>query len=359
MRKMRFKTKFYIFLYLLVAAATVVGIMASSGAFNAQCAHLNTTKIEGKAATCLKAGLSDGKKCTDCGEIIAEQKEIPALGHVEKKLAAVAPTCSAPGKTAGVRCDRENCRMELVPQVSIAPLVHTPVASGEQDATCTEPGSVGGTHCKDCFITIEAPMITTPPTGHSWVDVPATESTCAVHGHEAARQCSECGEFESELVELPLVDCAEEDLVVLPSVPASCTRTGWTEGVKCSVCDKIHVEQEVAPIDPDAHNYSVLVAEQVDSDCATKTNGTTAVYECLYCHDAIGGDSISWEHDVNGWTESFEATDEHAGEEYGECTHCHSLISRTIPKLPAEPDPEATEEDIFNEENDIDPDGIV
>ena len=37
--------------------------------------------IPGKEATCTETGLTEGKKCSVCGEIITAQEEIPALGH--------------------------------------------------------------------------------------------------------------------------------------------------------------------------------------------------------------------------------------------------------------------------------------
>jgi len=37
--------------------------------------------IPGKEATCTETGLTEGKKCAVCGEIIVAQEEIPALGH--------------------------------------------------------------------------------------------------------------------------------------------------------------------------------------------------------------------------------------------------------------------------------------
>ncbi len=38
-------------------------------------------KLGSKAATCTESGLSEGKKCSVCGEIVEEQKTIAALGH--------------------------------------------------------------------------------------------------------------------------------------------------------------------------------------------------------------------------------------------------------------------------------------
>ncbi|MBR3017162.1 MAG: hypothetical protein IKH57_08820 [Clostridia bacterium] len=37
--------------------------------------------IPGKAATCTEPGLTDGVKCSVCGEVLTAQEEIPALGH--------------------------------------------------------------------------------------------------------------------------------------------------------------------------------------------------------------------------------------------------------------------------------------
>lgn len=37
--------------------------------------------LEGKAATCVEGGLSEGKQCSVCGEIVLEQRSLAALGH--------------------------------------------------------------------------------------------------------------------------------------------------------------------------------------------------------------------------------------------------------------------------------------
>ena len=46
----------------------------------AECAHKNVITLPGKEATCSKTGLTEGKKCGDCGETIIEQEIIPATG---------------------------------------------------------------------------------------------------------------------------------------------------------------------------------------------------------------------------------------------------------------------------------------
>ncbi|MBQ3548623.1 MAG: S-layer homology domain-containing protein [Oscillospiraceae bacterium] len=45
--------------------------------------------IPGKAATCTETGLTDGAKCSVCGEILTEQDVIPALGHDFKHCTCV------------------------------------------------------------------------------------------------------------------------------------------------------------------------------------------------------------------------------------------------------------------------------
>ena len=54
--------------------------------------------IAGKAATCTETGLTDGKKCANCGDILVAQEVIPALGHSHEAV-ITAPTCTAGGYT--------------------------------------------------------------------------------------------------------------------------------------------------------------------------------------------------------------------------------------------------------------------
>ena len=68
--------------------------------------HTEVAIGEAKAATCTEAGMTAGKKCSVCGEVFEEQKELPALGHDWEVIPEVISTCTKKGSTAGVRCTR-------------------------------------------------------------------------------------------------------------------------------------------------------------------------------------------------------------------------------------------------------------
>ncbi len=73
-------------------------------------------------ATCTATGLTEGKKCSACGEILLAQEEIEAHGH---KIVNVAgkPACTEEGLTAGKKCSE--CGLVTVAQEVIPAGTHT------------------------------------------------------------------------------------------------------------------------------------------------------------------------------------------------------------------------------------------
>ncbi len=57
------------------------GVCTGCGRAEPACSHTNTQVLPGTAPTCTEPGWTDGEKCSDCGEVLTAQEEIPALGH--------------------------------------------------------------------------------------------------------------------------------------------------------------------------------------------------------------------------------------------------------------------------------------
>ena len=60
--------------------------------------------VKGKAATCTKTGLTDGKKCSVCGVTTVAQKTIAKKGHKAVTVKGKAATCTKTGLTDGKKC---------------------------------------------------------------------------------------------------------------------------------------------------------------------------------------------------------------------------------------------------------------
>ena len=92
--------------------------------------------IKGYAATCTAKGLTDGTKCSVCGEILTAQEEISATGHTEEILPAVPATYTETGLTEGKKCSV--CNEILVAQ-EVIPILELPTLKpGTDNITVTD-----------------------------------------------------------------------------------------------------------------------------------------------------------------------------------------------------------------------------
>ncbi len=100
--------------------------------------HVHTVEVlPAKAATCTTSGLTEGKKCSDCGITLTAQQVIPAKGH---NFSTSAVTKNSTCTSAGVKtyyC--EDC--EATKTESIAVKAHAYGAwTTQSNATCTASG---------------------------------------------------------------------------------------------------------------------------------------------------------------------------------------------------------------------------
>ena len=329
-----------------------------------------TIILEAQAPTCTLSGLTQGSKCSKCGEILISQNTIPANGHeygdwYETK----APTCITSGTNeheCSVCHNKETkttnafghtpadavvknrvepdcttngsydsvvycsvCNIELAREVKTIPMLgHNYSDKWEIDveATCTATGSKSH-HCTRCGDKADVTVI--PANGHKYGDWYETLApTCTTTGTNE-RECSVC--HNKETMTVNALGHTPAEAVVENRVKADCTANGsYDSVVYCSVCNA-ELSREVKTIPMLGHDYSDKWEIDVEATC-TATGSKS--HHCTRCGDKADVTVIPANgHKYGDWYETLVPTCTTTGTNERECSVCHNKETKTVNAL--------------------------
>lgn len=231
--------------------------------------HKNVVIDPAKKATCTEKGLTEGSHCEACGTVIVAQEETEMIPHTDGKPVReneVPATCKAEGSYDEVVyctvCNKELSRVTK----TIDKLPHTPVSADNGfAATCETAGKESDTICSVCKITLEVGK-EIPALGHK-----GGTATCS-----SKAVCEVCGKEYGELN-----PDNHSNIVTDEAVPATCIKTGLTDGSHCGDCGKVIVEQQI--VDKLPHTEKLINAKPA----TCKEEGYTGDVICEVCKKVL------------------------------------------------------------------------
>ena len=238
------------------------------------CEHVEVVD-EAVAPSCTAEGKTAGKHCSVCGEILLEQASVAALGHTPEVDAGKAATCTAAGLTEGKHCSV--CNEVLVAQTAIDALGHTEVVDAGKAATCTTTGLTEGKHCSVCNEVLVAQK-EVAALGHKEIIKAGVAATCTEDGLSDGKECSVCKAVLLAQTTIPALGHTE---VKDAAVKATCTESGLTEGKHCSICNAVLVAQTKV----DALGHTEVVDAAVAATCTE--DGLSEGKHCSVCNQVI------------------------------------------------------------------------
>ncbi len=271
---------------------------------------------EAVAPDCENAGLTEGKHCSVCNEVLVAQETVAALGHDYAASVRVDPTCADNGAVMFV-CNNDNTHTYTE---VIEALGH---ADANKDHVCDNGcGVAQGTHTEQatshtCEYCGKAAGECRDTNNDHNCEVCGTKLTECEAG-EKSHNCAVCGAVLSQ--------CQASEPVVENSSAASCGEAGsYDEVVYCSVCGE-ELNRTNHTVDALPHSYKVTSTTE-----ATCEEAGSKTLVCEACGDtkteaiaALGHNEIAYEAKVPtcttiGW------------DAYVKCSRCDYTTYKELP----------------------------
>ena len=278
------------------------------------------------APTCTESGLTEGKCCSVCNEVLVAQETVEALGHDYEGSVTTEPTCTDKGvKTYTCKNDQDHTYTEEIDAKEHADSNNDHVcdngcdvaqgthAEGENSHVCEYCGEAAG-ECRDgddndhnCDVCgVKLSECEAGENSHNCAVCGTKLSEC--EAGEKSHNCSVCGEKLSEceagenshncaVCGTKLSECKAGTPVVENSTAASCGEPGsYDEVIYCSICgEELNRTNHTVAALPHSYQETITNAPTCE-DAGLKT------LVCSACGDtyteeiaALGHSEISYE----------------------------------------------------------------
>ena len=173
--------------------------------------HVEVTD-EAKASTCTESGLTEGKHCSVCDEVIVAQKVVNALGHTWSDWTEIkAPTEDEKGEETRTCSVCGEVETRLVAELGHLCQLHLTVVEAKE-ATCTAEGNIAHyvCECGKCYADATASKelnkedIVIPMVGHELGEFVVTKEPTFTEKGEESAECKVCGYIEVR--EIPVME---------------------------------------------------------------------------------------------------------------------------------------------------------